>query len=147
MAGDPREGILARLLVIATELQGVQGAVRNAADVKGLARPAFIIHDGGETRLDTPPGERQSRVARIDMAPLIAILVHADEPDSGSLLNRYRARFLKAVTADDQILSFTDPNGEIRYEGCLIEPAAAEAKERRMELNLVFTYVFRPSDL
>ena len=144
---DPREGILAQLLVIAKGLDGVQGAVRNAADIPGLARPGFIIHDGSETLLDTPASERQSRLARMDMAPQVAILVSVGEPQAGTLLNAFRARFLRAVITDPTILSFCAASGNIRYEGCLLEPATADSKERRMELNIVFTYVFRETDL
>lgn len=144
---EPRETILARLLVVAQGLDGVQAVARNSADVPGLARPAFLIHDGSETLLDKPDNERFSRLLRMEMAPLVAILVHASEPSAGTLLNIYRARFLAAVISDAGILAAIGGNGEIRYEGCSLEPATAEAKERRLELNLVFMYPFRASDL
>lgn len=147
MMADPRETILARLSVIFANVEGVAATARNAADVPGLARPAVLLHDGAEQVLDKPQAERQSRLQRIELSPNIVILVATTAAEVGALFNLYRARVLKAVLQDPEILALLAPSGEIRYEGCTLEPATAESKEGRLELNLVFAYVFRTSDL
>lgn len=144
---DTRETILAGCLRVAGAVEGVKAAARNAVDVPGLARPAMLIHDGGETLLDKPVGERLSRLQRVEIAPSIVILVDADAGNLGSLLNLFRARFLSDLLSDDALVTLLEPNGEIRYEGCVFEPITADSREGRMELNIVFTYVFRAADL
>ena len=113
----------------------------------GLKRPAMLIHDGGETLLDRPRAERLSAIQRVDLAPSIVILVGSTADDLGSLLNRFRGRFLADLLADPDLKALLEPNGAINYEGCTFEPITAESKEGRMELNIVFTYTFRISDL
>jgi hypothetical protein len=144
-----RETILARLLLIAQGTPGISAAVRNAADTAGLTRPLIVIHDGSDTVLDKPPSERLSRRQRMDLAPEILILAYAAEPDVGTLLNQCCDRFISAMTNDAALLAALgiDPTGrtgagEIRYEGCSLEPAPAESKERRMTLSIAFTYPY-----
>jgi hypothetical protein len=146
---DPRETILAQLVVIAQGVDGVVSAVRNAVDAPNIERPTFLIHDGAETFLSKPISERRSRVQLIELTPQIVILAAASPVDLGTLLNSFRARFLSAVLADAVLLSVIPltGDGEIRYEGCTFEPSGAESREGRMELHFVFTYVFRASDL
>jgi hypothetical protein len=145
-----RETILARLLLIAQGTSGINAAVRNAADAAGLTRPAIIIHDGSETRLDGPLSERFSRRQNRELTPEIFILAYASEPDVGTLLNQCAERFLSALTQDTELLaaigadpSGTTADGEIRYESCVLEPAVAESRERRMLLTIVFTYPYK----
>jgi hypothetical protein len=144
---DKRETILAACLRVATAVEGIVAAARNATDVPGLARPAMLIHDGGETFLDKAKSERRSRVQTVELAPSIEILVGTDAQNLGSLINLFRARFLKALLDDPELVALLDPSGEIRYEGCTFEPITAESREARMGLSLVFTYPFRVSDL
>src|SRR4029077_13936328 len=143
---DTRETILAACLRVAQAVEGMNVAARNVQDV-GLKRPAMLIHDGGETLLDRPRAERLSAIQRIDLAPSIVILVGSTADDLGSLLNRFRGRFLADLLADPDLMALLEPNGAINYEVCTFEPITAESKEGRMELNIVFTYTFRISDL
>ncbi len=157
-----REIILARLLLIAQGIPGIATAVRNAVDSTGLLRPMIIINDGHEA-LDVasigggvqgakPASERLSRRQRMTMTPEIMILAYTSEPNIGTLLNLYSERFLAALTQDAELLTALgiDPAtktglGEIRYDGCLLEPATAASKERRLLLTIVFTYLFQMS--
>ena len=155
---DMRETILAACLRVAKAVEGMNLAARNVQDV-GLKRPAMLIHDGGETLLDRPRAERLSAIQRVDLAPSIVILVGSTADDLGSLLNRFRGRFLADLLADSELKALLingarptgaynlQANNAINYEGCTFEPITAESKEGRMELNIVFTYTFRISDL
>jgi hypothetical protein len=144
-----RETILARLLLIARETEGIAAAVRNAADAPGLARPLIIIHDGSDAFVDKPASERLSRRQRMTLTPEIMILAYASEPAVGTLLNLIAERFLSVLTQDAELIAAVgiDPTtktglGEIRYDGCTLEPAAAGSKERRLLLTIVFTYPY-----
>lgn len=145
-----RETILARLLLIAQGTAGIAAAVRNAADIAGLIRPLIVIHDGTDVVIDQPQSERLSRRQRRALTPEIMILAFAAEPDVGTLLNQLCERFISALTLDAELLAAVgaDPAGrtavgEIRFDSCALEPAGAEAKERRLLLTIVFTYPYQ----
>lgn len=145
-----RETILARLLLIAQGTEGVNTAVRNAADAPGLARPLIVIHDGTDEVVDQPQSERLSRRQRRKLTPEIAILAYASEPDVGTLLNGLCDSFLSAVTTDAELLAAVgaDPTGRtavggISFDSCVLEPAVADSKERRLLLGIVFTYPYQ----
>ncbi len=147
---DLREAVLVRLLAVYQGVEGIAAAARNATDVPGLARPALLLHDGAENQLDKPDNERQARFQRIQMMPETTLLVGAQSADVGTLHNLYRARLVKAVVADatDGVLfALLGASGEVKYDGCQLEPATAESKEGRMMVNFVFTYPLRISDL
>lgn len=145
-----RETILARLLLIAQGTPGVAMAVRNAADAAGLVRPVIIINDGMDELVDQPKSERLSRRQLRALKPEIMILAYASEPAVGTLLNLLCERLIAALTTDAELLAAigADPTGrtavgEIRYDSCVLEPATAESKERRLLLTIVFTYPYQ----
>ncbi len=159
-----RETILARLLLLAQGVPGINAAVRNAADVPGLVRPAIIIEDGAEA-LDVSPidggvgaakprGVRLSQRQRMAMTPDIKILASASAAAVGTLLNQCAERFIAALMQDEELLAAVgiDPAsktgvGEIRYEECLLEPAPATSTERRLTLKLIFVYIYQTAGL
>lgn len=145
---DARESILARLVVVCGAVEGVQAAVRNRLDVPGLARPAIILQDGIEQMLDQPDGARHSELSRIELSPGITVVMRGSgSADAGTLLSLYRSRVVAAVLNDSELRTLVGTNGRIRYEGCLVAPPDAEAKEYRIDVTIVFTYAFRLSDL
>jgi len=145
---DAREAILARLPVVGAAVEGVQAVARNRLDVPGLARPAIIFQDGIEQMLDQPEGARHSELQRIELSPGITVVMRGSgSADAGALLSLYRSRVVAAVLNDSELRTLVGSNGRIRYEGCLVAPPDAEAKEYRIDLTVVFTYAFRLSDL
>jgi hypothetical protein len=145
-----RETILARLLLIARGTEGIAAAARNAADVPGLVRPAILIHDGTDVFVSAPPSERFSRRQLRSLTPEIMILAAADQPNAGTLLNQCAERFLSALTSDAELLAAIGADiagrtagGEIHFDSCVLEPAVADSKERRLLLTIVFTYPYQ----
>jgi len=145
---DAREGILGRLPVVCGAVEGVQAVARNHLDVPGLARPAIILQDGIEQMLDQPEGARHSELQRIELSPGITVVLRGGaSADPGTLLSLYRSRVVAAVLNDTELRSLVGSTGRIRYEGCLVAPPDAEAKEYRLDITIVFTYAFRLGDL
>lgn len=145
---DVREGILARLIVVCTEVTGIIAAERNRLDVPGLRRPAIILHDGNEELIDAPPKERQSRITRMALTPALILLARADDATpAGPLLSSYRSRLVKGVLSDPTLVSLTGTNGAINYHGCLMHVPLPESREPRMDISFTFNYVLRLSDL
>jgi hypothetical protein len=149
---DRREDILTRLATVCGAVDGVASAVRNRLDVTKLQRPAVAIFDAAEQLLDQPMSSRgipgHSEIQRMELSPLISIHIRGtDSVDAGMLLSLYRSRLLAAVLNDPVLLAACSPNGSIRYEGATVAPPAAEGNEHRIDLALVFTYVFRLADI
>lgn len=144
---DKREQLLARLVTLCSGVTGIVSARRNALDVPFLERPAVIIQDGGEERLDGPASDNRSQVTRIELAPQLWLLVRGSGDEAGPLLSLYRQRILHAVLTDTTLQDLTGTVGGIRYEGCNVPEPSPESKETRLDLNFTFTYTLRLSDL
>jgi hypothetical protein len=105
---------------------------------------------GGGVQAARPMSERLSRRQRMTMTPEILILASASAPDVGTRLNEYSENFFSALTQDDELLALVgiDPQtktglGDIRYEGCVLEPAVAGSQLRRLLVTITFTYLYR----
>ena len=144
---DQRELILARLVVVCGAVNGIVTAARNRLDVAKLQRPAVVVLDGVETRLDGAK-PHSSEKQRMELTPAVAIHVLGNDPiDGGGLLSLYRGRVLSAVLNDATLLSYVSINGGIRYDGAAVALPAAEGREYRLDLSIVFTYPFSLGDL
>lgn len=152
---DPREAILARLLVIAKDnVTGIKEAVRNAPDVSSIKqRPAIILHDGHE-ELDQSSGrpDMSGLIQFQDLLPQFNILFSSNTKDIGTVANLFRARLIAAIYADADLAALlahdNHRNPRIYYVGCtLVPPEVSEARETRLEVELIFTYPWRVSDL
>ena len=145
---DRREMILSHLLEIASVTEGVVAAFRNRDEISEKQRPAIVILDADEAADDTDPGSRPARSPRrVAMTPEIYILLGAKPEDLGSTINTLRARFVKAVLSDTQLISIVGTNGDIRYEGCATALARGRSMEGEMGVSFSFTYVLRPEEL
>lgn len=150
---DTRELILARLLVVLEGIEGVyvysdgpKAVRRNVDDVPGQQRPAIILLDGAE-EIDSNTTARRRGNWRMELAPVVAILVGADAPNSGPLLSMFRARVITAVVTDTDLWELVGTSGEVDFTGVDRVPATPESREARLEINFVFRYLLKLSDL
>src|ERR1051326_2765910 len=122
MTTDRREEILAQLLVIAADLDGVVATARNRPDAMELARPAIILQDGSEALQDAPGDNRnRGRIQRMELSPRLDVHLRiADDTQSGPLLSLYRTRLIKAIVDDETLSGFVGTSGSIRYDGCTV---------------------------
>lgn len=145
---DPGELILVRLPIVCAGVTGITTVASNQSDIPVTARPGIIINDGAVQFLDAPPGERLSRVQRVELSPEITILVRADTgTEARALLTLFRNRVVYAVLSDATLRGYVGTVGGIRFEGYVVEPPTPESKEPRTKLDIVFTYVFKLSAL
>ncbi len=143
---DKREAILARLTIVCAGLEGVVSAKRNVLDVPLLGRPALVVQDGSEERLDAPASANRSSALRLEMTPQIWLLVRGSPDDAGPLMSLFRGRLIAAVLNDATLLDLTGTSGGIRYEGVTVNEPTPETKEPRMDVNFTFTYTLLLSD-
>ena len=145
---DRREAILARMLELAEGVAGVTTAKRNQLAIDDLALPAILIFDGDETAQDSDPGRRlPTTPRRVDMHPVITILVEATGATVGTTLNGFRAAYLKAMAQDETLVGFTHDRVGFRYEGSTPVVQEGRAVEGAMQLNVSFTYILKPAEL
>jgi hypothetical protein len=149
---DRREAILSQLVTVCGGIAGVNAVDRNRLDVSAMLRPAVIILDGLERLVTAQPtstgSPTVSQKQRMELLPQIIIVLRGDSGgEAGALLTLFRNRILAAILNDATLLGTVTVNGGIRYEGCVVPPPDAEAREYRIDLNLVFTYVFSLGDL
>jgi hypothetical protein len=149
---DQREAILSRLVTVCGAVAGINAVDRNRLDVSDMLRPAVIVLDGTETLLSAQPTSSfQATVSekqRMELHPQIIVAVRGNGGgEAGSLLTLYRNRVVAAILNDTALRSSVTPNGGMRYEGCVVPAPDAEAREYRIDLNLVFTYIFSLADL
>lgn len=149
---DQREAILSRLVTICGTVEGINAVDRNRLDVSELMRPAVIILDGTEHLIAAQPtNARDATVSerqRMQLLPQIIIAVRGNGGgEAGGLLTLYRNRVVAVILNDAALRSSVTTNGGIRYEGCTVQAPEAEAREYRIDLNFVFTYIFDLSEL
>jgi hypothetical protein len=149
---DQREAILSRLVAVCGGVGGIAAVGRNRLDVPGLVRPAVVVLDGTETVGLAPVSDSRgptiSHEQRMELRPTIVIAVRGDDgAEAGTLMTKYRNAILSAVLTDATLLASVSRNGGVRYEGCVVTEPDAEAKEHRMDLQLVFVYRFSLADL
>jgi len=146
---DIREQILARLVTVCAGVTGIVSTGRNLTDVPLMQRPAVTINGGAEEMVSSPrPNARFSQVQLMDLTPGITLLVRADTgAEAGTLMSLFRSRLVNAILADTTLRGIVTTNGAIRYEGCNEVDPTPESKEPRLELQVVFTYPLKLSDI
>lgn len=145
---DKREAILARLVEIATAVEGVETALRNVESVSDHKLPAITVLDADEEADDDDPrGRPVTAPRRVTMTPEVYIDLQAAPETVGTSLNSLRAAFVKAVLEDEEIRGLTLNNIGVRYDGCTTALARGRSMTGAMGVSLTFTYTLLPSDL
>jgi hypothetical protein len=146
---DKREAILQRLVELAAGVPGVATAVRNQDELSERLRPAIAVFDGDETADER--AEHQGHAGRapniIEMTPEVLILLGALPETVGPALNELRAKLVKAVLTDSQLITLTGPNGRVRYAGCSTHLGHGRSMEGSMGVQFSLAYVLRPEQL
>lgn len=145
---DPREAILARLLIVAAAVDTSLSKRRNETDVSGSNLPAVILFDGEENARDTDPQGRNALTPRhIEMTPEVQFRLESKAEDVGTKLNLLRAKLIDAVLADSALLALTINNRSIRYQGSMTATERGRSMEGGIGVAFTFTYVMNPGSL
>jgi hypothetical protein len=144
---DKREAILQRLVEIAAGLDGIACAVRNQDEISERARPAVAIFDADESAAEHV-GDHPGRAPNIiEMSPEMLILLGATPGLFGSALIALRARLIKTVVTDPELIALAGANGHVRYAGCSTHLGHGRSMEGSMSVQFSFGYVLRPEQL
>jgi hypothetical protein len=146
---DKREQVLRRLVEVAASVPGVNTVLRNTDEVSEHKRPAIAVFDADESadqaaEREDHPGRAPNLVA---MMPEVLILLGASPESVGTALNALRAKLIKAVLTDAQLIALAGPNGRVRYAGCSTHLGHGRSMEGSMGVQFTFAYVLRPEQL
>ena len=138
---DKREDILVRLLAIYRTVAGVKKVARNEQAADDWNFPALLLLDADEEAEDATGRGRPATVpVRVTMTPETYLILGELPENVGSELNRYRARIIKAVLSDAELLTFVGQNGEIAYQGCATSLTRGREIIGDIGLNFAITY-------
>ena len=145
---DPREDILARLVVLAGTISGIRTVKRNQTDIAETQFPAIVIMDADEQASDGDPAHRPRNAPRmITMSPEMYILLSDKAVDVGTSVNALRAAFIKAVLTDSALAALTMDGQGIRYEASVTGLSRGRSMIGEVGISFSFTYVLRPDSL
>ena len=146
---DKREAILARLSEVVGTLPGISTVARNQDEISEHKRPAIVIFDADESADER--AEQQGHPGRapsiVEMSPEMLILLGTVPEQVGSALNGLRAKLIKAVLTDAQLIALAGQNGRVRYAGCSTHLGHGRSMEGSMAVRFSFAYVLRPEQL
>jgi|ERR1051325_143038 hypothetical protein len=146
---DKREAILARLAEVVGTLPGISTVARNQDEISEHKRPAIVIFDADESADER--AEQQGHPGRapniVEMSPEMLILLGTVPEQVGSALNGLRAKLIKAVLTDAQLIALAGQNGRVRYAGCSTHLGHGRSMEGSMAVHFSFAYVLRPEQL
>lgn len=147
---DPRETILARLLVICEGIDGIATAERNPASLDDLQLPALAIMDGDEVANEgdlaggKPAGSSPQRVT---MTPEIVIKMEGRPEVVGTSVNAVLAALKKAVLGDAALAAACTNGGGVRYIAAQSSLGYGRTMVGEMAVSFGLTYVLRPDRL
>lgn len=152
---DRRSLILNRLFLILQGIDGAEFVGRNRNELPENKRPAILLFDGSETRLDEseralPRRHLGAAPSIIRLAPEIWIVLRQSKPHNptvGNDLNNFRLAILREVLTDVELQSIVGDNGEIRYEASLTDLTRDGEVKGEMGLAIGFLYPLIPNEL
>lgn len=147
---DPREAILARLLIVAGGVDTSLNPIRNESDPAAANLPAVILFDGEENNVGDIPRRRVGgppSLQNIEMMPEVQFRLKGKDNEVGTKLNLLRAKLIKAVLNDATLLALTVNSISIRYQGSMTATERGRSMEGGIGVAFTFTYVLKPDDL
>jgi hypothetical protein len=145
---DKREQILARLLVVVSGIEGIVTAYRNKDEIDETERPSVVILDADEEAAENDPNKRPATTPRrVVMTPHIYILLNDSPENIGTHVNLFRARLIKAVLEDAELIALTHDGEGVRYEASTTALARGRSMEAECGVTFSFRYILKPSEL
>lgn len=150
---DKRKIILDRVFALLQAIPGVTHSFRNRGDLKEELRPAVLLLDGTESA--DGAAYQRGRVAVspnvITMQPQIFVLpVPKDLPGNNGVtadIEDWRRKIIRALTLDDQLISFVGPNGQIEYRGMDTDMQSGSTMVGEIQFHFAFRYVLDPATI
>lgn len=145
---DSREQILARLVEIAGNVDGVKAVFRNVTRFDAATLPAVAVLEGDEEADEEDKILRTTMIPRrVRMVPQLVVAVGDVPEDVGTSLNTLRARLLVAVLSDEQLLALTINSLGIRYVSTQSDLALGRQMVGQFAMSFRISYWLNPAEL
>lgn len=147
MSEDKREAVMLRLVAIANAIGDVESAERNAALTDDSDVRRISVLEGAEEVIEEAGSRHAADKGIVVMIPQLLIACGARTREVGSDLNVIRARLIKAVMTDTELLALTVNKRSIRYAGMDSDLAFAMLMEGRMAIRFRIAVMLDPKAL
>ena len=145
---DPRELILARLVVIAATVPGIRNTFRNQITLNDEEMPAISVLDGDEKADETDPADRGPKgPRRMIMLPQMLIYLPKKASLVGTSLNGFRALLIDAVADDSVLTAMTTKERGARHMTTQTALAWGRSMLGEMGVSFAIPYVAFPGQL
>ncbi|QDW39009.1 hypothetical protein FFI89_018770 [Bradyrhizobium sp. KBS0727] len=144
---DKREAVMVRLEAIARDIEDIDIAARNATLMDSVDQRRISVLEGAEEVTEDFGSRHASDKGMVIMVPQLLIACGARTRDVGSDLNMIRARLIKAVMTDTELLALTVNRRSIRYAGMDSDLAFAMLMEGRMAVRFRIAVMLDPKAL
>lgn len=145
---DPRELILARLVVIADTVPGIRKTFRNQITINDDEMPAITVLDGDERADETDPADRGPKgPRRMIMMPQVLIYLPKKATLIGTGLNGFRALLIDAVANDSTLTEMTTKKRGARLMATQTALAWGRSMLGEMGVSFAIPYVASPGQL
>lgn len=145
---DRRELILAQLLTLLGELDGIETAARNLDEMDELRLPAAVLFDGDELAAENLRAIGKAGNI-VHMTPEIVVALSEVPETVGTSTSAWRAKLLNKVLTDDTLTTLcgSHPHAGARYVGCSTSLHPGRAAQVMLTAHFSIGYALNPSDL
>ncbi|TIW11287.1 MAG: hypothetical protein E5V66_14070 [Mesorhizobium sp.] len=143
---DPREAILARLLIVAADVDPTFEARRNETGLPDTSK-YVVLFDGDEHAVGDIPGRRSDDEPPpqiVEMTPEVQFRLAAKAKDVGTALNLLRIKLIAAVLMDPALRALTVKRQSIRFAGSNTATERGRSMEGGIGVAFTFAYLLRP---
>jgi hypothetical protein len=148
MSFDRREQLLAQLVQIALNIDGIRTVERNKDQIPAQRRPAIVILDAHEEGIEGQFGLGRPLASPgiMHLNPEVYIMSGGASATLGSDLNAFRLLLLPAVLYDPLLIQLCGTSGGIQYTGCITDLARGGTMEGQMALTFSLHYPLLQAD-
>lgn len=144
---DVREAILARLVVIAEGIEGVDRVVRNDYAPNEKQTTVMVLDADEAADEDDPVGRGPLAPRRMTMTPQMLIAMAKGSGQIGSSLNAIRAALIYAVATDAPLITLTLNGRGARLHSTQTSLAWGRSMLGEMGVAFAIPYLLKPGDL
>jgi len=148
MSDDRRERILVRLReVLAEQASGQDPAVgvhRDRAELEENELPAYVLLDGGEEQVTDTSDRRGPALMRMTPQVFYVPLPPLDTTESagiGARMSEHRARLIRAIKSDGELLDLVGANGWIEYRAMESDMQTGGEVQGQFRLDFAVAYM------
>ncbi len=148
MMADPREDIMARILVLLGQLSGTELVARNLDEIPETKLPAAVLYDNDEAALDNPRAT-SGKPTVVHATPIIVIDLGDVVENVGTLTNEWLASVKRLILLDTTLegLCGNFSTAGAHYGGAETSLHPGRTMHVVLTINFIIGYHLKPDQL